>query len=535
MSRRRTFKGTLWGGLTSAGVIGLTYLGHRGAGLPFVPFDVFDWLARVLPGSIINLTIDGMVKVITALKIGPTWAVAKGVEQSLALALLVGAGLVLGAVLGGLAGRPGRNLPVWGAAGGLALLGPALAAEVKVGFPPAGPLLSVLWLTVVFLGWGTLLGRLIQVLASGRREAPSAERRRFLWIAGLGSFAVGVSALGVRLLSGTRAVEDAAAPDVPESLLAQLALTSGPAASPPLRELEARPAPAPGTRPEITANDKFYRIDIDTRPPRVDASEWRLEVVGLVEKPLRLTLAEIAAMPAQRQALTLSCISNPVGGDLISTGIWTGVRLKDVLAQAGLRPQVRAINVAAVDGFYESIPLAEALDDRTLLVYAMNGDPLPPAHGFPLRVYIPGHYGMKQPKWIVRLEAADREGPGYWVDRGWDRKAVPRTTSVIDAIAVRAARADVIPVGGIAYSGDRGISQVELRVDDGPWQTAVLRTPPLSPLTWVEWRFDWRAPRRGRHVLRVRARDGRGVLQDPADHDTFPAGATGIFSKSAET
>ncbi len=534
MKRKTAVTGGFWGGLTSVGVIGLTYLGQRAAGLPFVPFDVFDWLTRVLPGSIINLTIDGMVRVITALKVGPTWSVAKGVEQSLALVFIVGAGVVLGAVLGLLSRRPGRNVPVWGAVGGLILLGPAVAAEAGVGFPAAGPLVTILWLAIVFLGWGTLLGRLIQVLTTETADVPSAERRRFLWIVGLGSFAVGVGALGVRTLSGAKEGQAGAEADVPGSLLSQLELTSGPAASPPLKALEARPAPAPGTRPEITGNDAFYRIDINTRPPKVDASEWRLEVRGLVERPLRLTLSEIGARPAVRQALTLSCISNPVGGDLISTGIWTGVRLKDVLAEAGLRPEATAIHVTSIDGFYESIPLAEAMDDRTLLVYAMNGEPLTAAHGFPLRVFIPGHYGMKQPKWIVRLEAANHEGAGYWVDRGWDRAAVPRTTSVIDAAAVGGGKSGVIPVGGIAYAGERGISRVEVQVDDGPWQAAVLRTPAISPLTWVEWRFDWKSPRRGRHILRVRAADGRGVLQDAEERGTFPAGATGISSKRAD-
>ncbi len=531
MKRMGAVRGGFWGGLTAVGVVGLTYLGQRAAGLPFVPFDVFDWLARVLPGSIINLTIDGMVRVITSLKVGPTWSVAKGVEQSLGLIFIVGAGVVLGAVLGRLARKPGRNVPVWGAAGGLVLLGPAVAAEFTVGFPASGPLVSILWLAIVFLGWGTLLGRLIQVQGGETPDIPSAERRRFLWIVGLGSFAVGVGALGVKVLAGTKEGATGAGTEVPESLLTQLELTSGPAASPPLKALAARPAPAPGTRPEITSNDKFYRIDIDTRPPRVDAAEWRLEVSGVVEHPLRLTLSEIAARPAVRQALTLSCISNPVGGDLISTGIWTGVRLKDILAEAGLRPEARAVNVTSVDGFYESIPLSEALDERTLLVYAMNGEPLPAAHGFPLRVFIPGHYGMKQPKWIARLEVADKEGPGYWVDRGWDRTAAPRTTSVIDSIAVEAGHGGVIPVGGIAYSGERGISRVEVQVDDGPWQEAVLRAPAVSPLAWVEWRFDWKSPRHGHHILRVRAADGKGSPQDATESGTFPAGATGIFSK----
>jgi hypothetical protein len=211
------------------------------------------------------------------------------------------------------------------------------------------------------------------------------------------------------------------------------------------------------------------------------------------------------------------------------------VPFKDILAEAGLKPSVKEIAITSVDGFYESVPLNEAMDDRTLLVYEMNGAPLPTAHGFPLRIYIPNHYGMKQPKWISRMEAIDKEGPGYWVDRGWSPTAIVQTTSVIDNVAVdqKDAQSKTVPVGGIAYAGARGISKVEVQVDNGSWETAELRTPPLGPLTWVQWRYDWNATP-GRHDIKVRAYDGQGQLQITDNNPTYPDGATGIYSTTAD-
>jgi DMSO/TMAO reductase YedYZ molybdopterin-dependent catalytic subunit len=536
MAKKKTVgAGVLFGGVTALAVIGLTYVGGRLAHLPFVAFDVFDWLARVLPGAIINLTIDGMVRIISLLKIGPTWAVAKLAEQIMGMGLLVLAGAALGVILGFLGRRRPERLPWFGIAGGLVLLAGALVAEYSVGFPAAGPLLGVLWLAVVFAGWGFVLGKSLQAVLLRAEETGGASRRRFLWLVGLGSFAVVIGALGVKVFGPKEKPPAIDPPDTPDGGILESDQTSGPAASPPWKTLAARIEPATGTRPEVTRSQDFYRIDINTRPPVVDGHAWRLELKGLIDHPLRLSLADLRSRPAVNQAITLSCISNPVGGDLISAAVWTGVRLKDLLAEAGLQSEARAINISATDGFYESLGLAEAMDERTLLVYAMNGEPLPYAHGYPLRIFIPGHYGMKQPKWITRLEVVDRLGPGYWVDRSWDKVAAPKTTAVIDTTSKgRAdARTGLLAVGGIAYSGARGISRIEVQVDDGPWLEAELRVPPVSPLTWVQWRLDWKASR-GRHTFRVRAYDGQGVLQEAGEMGSFPAGATGIDSKSAD-
>jgi hypothetical protein len=268
--------------------------------------------------------------------------------------------------------------------------------------------------------------------------------------------------------------------------------------------------------------------------PNVDGGKWRLEVKGLVDHPLHLSLDEIHARPSVSQAVTLECISNEVGGDLTSTSPWTGVRLKDILAEAGLKPGAKEIYIQAADGYYESVPMSDAMDDRTILAYLMNGEPLLVEHGYPLRIYIPNRFGMKQPKWITSLEVIDHPATGYWVERGWSNEAIPPTTSVIDAVDTDAydPQTGLVPVGGIAYAGARGISKVELQVDDGPWEPAELRTPALSPLTWIQWRYLWKS-QIGQHTFRVRAYDGTGLLQAAEPAPPAPDGATGIDSTNA--
>ncbi|MGH2626337.1 MAG: molybdopterin-dependent oxidoreductase, partial [Anaerolineales bacterium] len=387
------------------------------------------------------------------------------------------------------------------------------------GSATASVLLSGLWLAMLLVGWGWVLAWLIQRAGSALAAEPGSpiSRRAFIRITAGGAGAISVGAWGLGRLLGQ---PDAATP-------APVASTSaGTVDSPPEDVLAARIAPAPGTRAEITPNAQFYRIDINTRPPVVEEAPWRLEIGGLVEHPLSLTLDELRARPSVSQVITLQCISNPIAGDLTSTSLWTGVRLKDLLDEAGMLSAAEEAFIESADGFYESVEMADIRDERTLLVHSMNGVALPVEHGFPLRIYIPNRYGMKQPKWIERIELIDRQGPGYWVDRGWSAEARPQTVSAIDAV-VREPSAGVLPVGGIAYAGGRGISKVELQVDDGPWLEAVLRAPPLSPLTWVQWRYDW-PYRAGRHSFRVRAYDAAGVLQVTDRRPPRPDGATGV-------
>ncbi len=258
--------------------------------------------------------------------------------------------------------------------------------------------------------------------------------------------------------------------------------------------------PAPGTRPELTANEDFYRIDINTLSPNVSQEDWSLEVSGLFDNPQNLNLEDLMEFSPTTQTITLGCISNPVGGDLIGTSNWTGLRLRDLLEELGLQPEAKSLVIEASDGFFETVLLTDMLDARTLLVYGMNGQTLPKDHGFPLRIYIPDRYGMKQPKWITKITAVEDEPEGFWVVRGWSKEARPQIVSVIDNVAVDQPTADnLIPIGGIAWAGDRGIIKVELRFDRGEWIETTLRVPPLSPLTWIQWRYNW-AAEEGRHL-----------------------------------
>jgi hypothetical protein len=296
--------------------------------------------------------------------------------------------------------------------------------------------------------------------------------------------------------------------------------------------LAARFAEAPGTRPEVVAAKDFYRIDINTLPPVIDGATWKLDIAGLVNKPASLTLDNILNHNSISQSVTMQCISNPVGGDLTGNNFWTGVPFKDILAEAGLQPTAKWISFMAADGFYESMSVQEAMDPRVLLVYAMNGQLLLPEHGFPLRIYIPNHYGMKQPKWLTQIKLVDQPAAGYWVERGWDNDAIALTTSVIDTQSVTKssiAGDGTLPLGGIAWAGARGIQKVEVKIDNGAWTPVRLRTPTLSPLSWVQWRYDWKAVP-GSHTVTVRATDGTGALQSDQNVGPGPLGATGLDS-----
>lgn len=532
MQRVRWSLGAAFGALTSLAAIGLFRAGATLADLPDLPLDLFDWLARVLPGGLITTGIDTMVRVITGLRLGPTSAVAKLMEQMLALALFILGGAIGGALLTWLGrGLPATDRRSLAIRGGLLALLPAAAAlaiEAWLAFPGAGAVASAVWLLVLLTGWGSALGWLLAAAQSSATAAPPGglSRRSFLAVVGGGSLAILALGLGLdRILRTGRRIAPPSEPPMGN--------TSGPAASPPEAVLAARIEPAPGTRPELTTNEDFYRIDIDAIPPAVDEATWRLEVGGMVATPLSLTLDEIRARPAVSQVVTMQCISNPVGGDLTSTGLWTGIRLNDLLQEAGLAPGAKEVAIESVDGFYESVAMDDIRDERTLLVYAMNGEPLPREHGFPLRIYIPNRYGMKQPKWITRMQVIGEEGPGYWVDRGWSHEAIALTTSAIDPKPRDLVPDEngILPIGGIAWAGARGITRVEVQIDGGEWIEAQLRTPPLSPLSWVQWRYDWPSSP-GRHTVRVRAVDGTGDLQTDEVNPPAPNGATGYHERT---
>jgi DMSO/TMAO reductase YedYZ molybdopterin-dependent catalytic subunit len=290
-----------------------------------------------------------------------------------------------------------------------------------------------------------------------------------------------------------------------------------------------------GPTPAQTPVAEFYQVNKDFLPTNVDAAAWRFQVDGLVDRPQAYTLDEIRALPAQEADRTLECISFDVvkGDDLIGNQRWRGVRISDLLDSAGVQPTASWVLWEAEDGFTESLPLAVARDPDTWLAYEMGGAPLTTEHGYPARILIAGRFGMKQPKWVRRLQLADHDADGYWEQRGWDREAVVRTMSRIDAPSP----GESVPVGrpftcaGIANSGDRGIKRVELSPDGGAsWLEAELEDisqPPLGPLTWVRWRVEVTIGGAGSRRLVVRATDGEGGLQEERETPPLPSGSTG--------
>lgn len=276
---------------------------------------------------------------------------------------------------------------------------------------------------------------------------------------------------------------------------------------------------------EITPTRDFYLVSKNAFDPSVDSRRWKLEVAGMVDRPLSLNYDELSALPSVEQYATLACISNEVGGDLIGNAMWRGVRLRDILNQAGLRPGVVDIVLRASDDYTDSIPLDRAMADGTLLVYAMNDERLTPEHGFPLRLLVPGIYGMKNVKWITRIEAVDFDFKGYWQRRGWNDVAEYKTMSRIDAPARRVK--EQATIAGFAFAGDRGIAKVEVSTDGGrTWQPAEIKQA-LSPYTWVLWHKQWVPEQAGNHLVIVRATDGRGVVQTSQLAPPAPSGSSG--------
>jgi DMSO/TMAO reductase YedYZ molybdopterin-dependent catalytic subunit len=549
MKRSFIIMGSVLGLLTSLVSIAVSFLGNYLFSLPFLPFDLFEGLTRPLPGVIVEAMIRSMVSVISALHLGPVDTTAKLAEQLQGLGLVVITGLVFGLVLSWMALLRKAWLMRAALLGGLLLSLGMAVVEISLSGSTFITWLGIFWLLILRMGWSVWLYRLVKnqlaLLDNPQQKknylsqtlSESLTRRDFLRVAWSSLASVVVILIGieksrsVKMLAPNPLAGITPAPVPVINLPYGPQYTSGPAASPSLDVLNSRLAAAPGTRDEITPVDQFFRVDINLEPPNIDAASWRLVVKGLVQNPTSYTLADLVTMPTVTQAVTIACISNSVGGSLIGGNYWTGVPLKTILDQVGLQSNALAVSIGSADGYYESLPMAEAMDERTLLVYAMNGQALTAKHGYPMRIYIPNHFGMKQPKWITGLEVIDNPGGGYWVERGWSQTAVALTTSIIDTRTIDKvilAKDGVFPLGGIAYAGARQIKKVELQFGDSPWVEAELRDPPVSPVTWVQWRYDWK-PTPGTHQVKVRATDGDGKLQEENKNFTsFPEGAVGL-------
>ena len=292
-----------------------------------------------------------------------------------------------------------------------------------------------------------------------------------------------------------------------------------------------------GIDPLVTSNDSFYRIDTALVVPSVDPSGWSLQVTGMVEEPLSLSWQELLAKPMVERYVTIACVSNPVGGNLIGNARWLGWPIRELLARARPKSGADMVLSRSVDGFTASTPLEVLTDPGTdaMLAIAMNGEPLPPEHGFPVRMIVPGLYGfVSATKWVSELKvttfAADQ---AYWSTRGWSERGPIKTSSRIDVPkdAAQVPTGDLM-VGGVAWAQHRGISKVEVMVDEGPWQPATLGTG-ISRDTWYQWSAKVQLSA-GKHQISVRATDGTGALQAEQTAPPPPDGATGYHTVTIE-
>lgn len=431
------------------------------------------------------------------------------------IALQLGTVVVLGLIAAGLGILAARRL--WTGLVGIGIftaIGVA-AALTRTGANPSWALPALLGGLASGLALWLLL-RLGERIDEDRLESPERTRRQFLGAAGLavgGAALLGVVGRQFGQKSQVNGAREAVALPTPSGTKAI--------------------APASADVAGLTystPNDTFYRIDTAIVVPRIDPADWTLKIHGRVANPITLTFNDLLRRPMIERYVTLTCVSNEVGGDLIGNAKWLGVPLKDLLEQA--RPESGADQVVSrsVDGFTAGTPTKALMDGRdAMIAVAMNGEPLPIAHGFPARMVVPGLYGyVSATKWLAELELTTfADFDAYWIPRGWAQQAPIKTSSRID----RPRNDSVISAGryllaGVAWAQHRGISKVEVQVDNGPWQEATLASV-VSVDTWRLWSFDWDAAP-GKHVLAVRAYDNAGQVQSDRDQPPAPDGATGL-------
>ena len=285
--------------------------------------------------------------------------------------------------------------------------------------------------------------------------------------------------------------------------------------------------------PEVTPNDQYYLVSKNLfSDPTVNGNTWSLTVDGQVQNSFTFNYQELLAQPMKQQYESMMCISNDVGGQYMSNALWEGIPLVDLLQRAGVKTGATKIVFHAADDYTDSIHLTKALEPTTLLAVRMNGATLPQEHGFPARMLVPGIYGMKHCKWLTRIEVVNYDYQGYWQQRGWSDAAPVRMTSRIDTpltgSSIKAKQTTYI--AGVAFSGDKGISEVDVSTDAGStWQRAILKQP-LSGFTWVLWELAWQPPKAGSYTIVARAIDLEGNVQDPNQEPPLPNGSSGYHS-----
>ena len=462
----------------------------------------------------------------TVIDLSPSWLKnfaisAFGTADKAVLAIsIVGVALIIGWFVG----RASTTNPIpmiiaFGIAG-------VLGIAAQLGQPNVVPALAVAGTLVAMgAGLGTWWGIVVWTSPgrAGRDDGPEdvpmdiGRRRLMVALAAAGTVSVVAVAVGRGRLR-SRAEAQRAALVLPEPV-----------------ERQVDPAPDNDfdlalLTPIVVPNDEFYRIDTALVVPTVDPDEWTLTIDGMVDREVTLTYRDLNDMPLVERYVTLSCVSNRVGDDLVGNALWTGVPLRDVLDMAGVRSGADQIVGHSVDGFTAGFPTDVAYDGRDALVaIGMNREVLPANHGFPARLVVPGLYGyVSATKWLERIELTTWDAfDGYWIPRGWSKEGPIKTQSRID----RPRSGTEIPAGnyamaGVAWAPTRGIAAVEVSIDEGPWVEAEL-SEPLSDDAWVQWKLDTQLEEQGNHVVRVRATDGTGFTQTEDRVPPAPNGAEG--------
>ncbi len=441
-----------------------------------------------------------------------------GTADKLVLSLLVAAVAVLvTASLGVLARtRPGWSRLGFGAFG-------ALGLYAALRDPLIDPILAAVVAGLSVLVALTVVRWLLALATPHAREAemPNWARRRFI---GTSLAVAGVAVIGGgigRLLLEREETRAANLPRLPAPSVSQ----------PPLPA--AASLDVPGITPIVIPNQGFYRIDTQLLTPRLDAQRWDMTVNGMVDRPLTLNYDQLLAMPQFEQYVTIACVSNEVGGNLVGNALWSGVRLADVLAQAGVHDGATQVVGRAFDGWTAGFPTSwlDAPNREAMIAVGMNGEALPPQHGFPARLIVPGLFGyVSATKWLTNIQLTTLEAfDAYWIPLGWSKEGPILTQSRIDTPRAGASPSSGrVPVAGVAWAPDRGIRKVEVQVDDGAWNAAELSAP-ISDATWVQFVYRWPASA-GEHVLRVRATDGTGTTQSSEPSRPPPDGARGYHT-----
>ncbi|NUS36255.1 MAG: molybdopterin-dependent oxidoreductase [Pseudarthrobacter sp.] len=480
--------GELLAGFASPSLSPMTAVG--GAVIDAVPPGVKDWAISLFGTADKAALLTGMALVIAAVA-----ALAGVLEDRRRFT---------GAALAGL----------FGLAGAAAVLTRAQATPAALSLPIVAALIAAF-----------LLRFLIKKLKAWRAEpAPDGQpRRSFLQALAITGTASAVGGAAAGMWRGAAiAVSDARG-----------RLSLPPAASPAPAIPSGAEAGVAGLQPLVTPNPDFYRIDTALSVPSVNPDEWTLKVTGMVDREVRLTFAELLAKPLLERHITIACVSNGVGGDLIGNARWLGWPVRELLAEAGPRHGADMVLSRSADGWTAGTPLDILTDGErdALLAVGMNGEPLPLEHGFPVRLVVPGLYGyVSATKWVTELKVTRfADDAGYWTPRGWSERGPIKTSSRIDVPrSGRPVSAGAVVFAGVAWAQHTGIGKVELRINRGPWREAEL-APGISHDTWYQWKLAADLTP-GQYEVQVRAADLRGNVQDETQRPPAPDGATGFHT-----